>query len=72
MEVSIDDKMWFKAFKENYKNELHKTDLKVIASLHSRYFGHSYYTPCGCNGKSKEQIKKWVQELDSLFFGDAN
>jgi len=72
MEVNIDDKMWFLGFKENYKNELHKKDLERIASLHSIYFGHSFFIPCGCSGKSKEQIKKWVKDLDSLFTKDAN
>lgn len=70
VKIKPQDRIWFRNFKTNYKNELKKTDLEQIASLHSVYFGHSFYKPCTCNQNGRDEIKRWVQELDKLLLSE--
>jgi hypothetical protein len=60
--MEIEDVIWFRDFKENFRGTITKEEQKQISSLHSKYFNHSYYVPCACKGNNT--LKNWVMDLD--------
>jgi hypothetical protein len=38
---------------------------ELIATLHSKYFAHTFYKPCNCNGG--KTWKKWIEDLNKLY-----
>tara|TARA_Y100000114_G_scaffold113537_1_gene107455 strand:+ start:41 stop:250 length:210 start_codon:yes stop_codon:yes gene_type:complete len=56
-------KLWTK-FKSVKSNSINKEEQKLIAGLHSKYFNHSYWLPCGCNPKD---WNRWISDLNTLY-----
>tara|TARA_E500000318_G_scaffold105680_1_gene112857 strand:+ start:3218 stop:3433 length:216 start_codon:yes stop_codon:yes gene_type:complete len=52
----------FEKIKNNAKLDAYAQD--VIATLHAKYFRHSYYKPCTCSGKTWQQ---WISQLNDLY-----
>tara|TARA_Y100001937_G_scaffold70668_2_gene96181 strand:- start:2520 stop:2735 length:216 start_codon:yes stop_codon:yes gene_type:complete len=52
----------FKKIKDNARLDAYAQD--VIATLHAKYFKHSYYKPCSCSGKTWQQ---WIAQLNQLY-----
>jgi len=36
----------------------------MIATIHSKYFAHKYYLPCGCSPK---QWNQWIKQINELY-----
>lgn len=43
---------------------LTKTNQKVVATIHSRVFGHRYVEPCTC---SPAKWREWVADLENVY-----
>jgi len=48
------------------KKKLDAHAQEVIASLHSKYFKHSFYKPCSCAGSVKTW-QQWISQLNDLY-----
>lgn len=58
-----DRKIW-KAFKANQSITISKGDVKVIETLHAKYFNHRPQKLCSCNPK---QAQRWIDELNNIY-----
>lgn len=54
----------WKAFRKVKSNNINAKEQELIASLHSKYFAHQFYLPCGCSPK---EWNKWINDLNILF-----
>ena len=46
------------------KRKLDPEAQKVIATLHAKYYKHTFYKPCSCSGKTWQQ---WVSQLNDIY-----
>jgi hypothetical protein len=46
------------------KRKLDDEAQQVIATLHAKYYKHSFYKPCSCSGKTWQQ---WVSQLNDIY-----
>lgn len=46
------------------KKKLDADTQEVIATLHAKYFKHSFYKPCSCSGKTWQE---WVAQLNHIY-----
>lgn len=44
--------------------KLDVTAQEIIATLHAKYFKHSFYKPCTCSGKTWQQ---WISQLNNIY-----
>ena len=64
--MELEDVQWWYDFKKRYNGtKLDGSDFNILCELHSKYFNHSFYKPCSCNGG--KVIKQWAKELDDFF-----
>lgn len=61
--VEKDLQKWYKFLGRPRPNELNREEIKLVAELHAKYYGHKYHEPCTCNGSI---YKKWIHELNQL------
>ena len=54
----------WKKFKEIKSSQINKYEQELIASLHSKYFYHNFYIPCGCSPKV---WNIWIKDLNILY-----
>lgn len=47
-----------------YNKRLDSIAQDVIAALHSKYFGHQFFKPCSCSGKTWQQ---WISQLNDIW-----
>jgi len=59
----VDKEQWEK-FKSEFTTRLTQTQYKLLCTLHSKYFNHSYYEPCSCRPK---ELKRWIADIDNLY-----
>lgn len=57
-------KQWFENFKTNFNGTMTYEDRKMVASIHSVIFNHSFHLPCGCN---PNEIQRMVNDIDRYF-----
>ena len=68
------EQKWKKLNKEEYKkwsefksvksSTINKKEQELIASLHSKYFLHNFYFPCGCSPKTWNQ---WITDINNIY-----
>ena len=68
------DKKWIKLNKKEYdawkdfkaikSSTINKEEQELIASLHSKFFQHSYYIPCSCTPRHWNQ---WISDLNTIY-----
>ena len=68
------DKKWIKLNKKEYdywtefksvkSSSINKQEQELIASLHSKYFMHSYYIPCSCTPR---HWNNWISDLNTIY-----
>ncbi len=62
-----DDYMQFTAFISSMEKGFTDNDLKIVYTLHAKYFEHNYIEPCGCGGAKKmDTINKWISDLEKI------
>jgi hypothetical protein len=54
---------WTK-FKGIKSSQINKGEQELIASLHSKYFYHNFYLPCGCSPRTWNQ---WIADINKLY-----
>jgi hypothetical protein len=63
-----DDYMSFTGFRISMQNGFTDDDLKVVYTLHAKYFDHKYTVPCGCGGARKmDTINVWINDLQKIY-----
>ena len=63
-----DDYMQFTAFISSMEKGFTDNDLKIVYTLHAKYFEHAYNEPCGCGGARKmDTINKWIGDLEKVY-----
>ena len=64
--MELNDFKWWGEFKERYNGtSLKAEDFTKLCDLHAKYFNHTYYKPCACNGG--RVIKEWAKQLEGLY-----
>lgn len=64
--MELEDIEWWEKFKIRYNGtRLSGKDYEHICRLHAKYFDHSFYKPCTCNGA--KTIKEWAKQLDQRY-----
>jgi len=65
--IKVDYDQWTK-FKGVKNNTIAKNELKLIESLHAKYFNHPYETLCTCRGEHIiGRIQEFVDELNVIY-----
>tara|TARA_R100000995_G_scaffold84685_1_gene64256 strand:- start:1076 stop:1276 length:201 start_codon:yes stop_codon:yes gene_type:complete len=59
--VEKDRKEWKKFLNRKNQSELNRTQVELVARLHSELYFHKYSEPCTCNGKI---YKTWIEEIN--------
>ena len=63
-----DDYMQFTGFISSMEKGFTDNDLKIVYTLHAKYFEHAYNEPCGCGGARKmDTINKWISDLEKIY-----
>ena len=58
----------FTGFKTAMEKGFTDEDLKIVYTLHSKYFEHRYNEPCGCGGvKKMDTINRWISDLEKIY-----
>lgn len=63
------DRDWWAEFREGQSSKITRKELEEVARMHSEYFMHKYYVPCGCKPK---KIQGWIDDLNQLYDFGAN
>ena len=67
-QMEEDDYMSFTGFKETMETGFSDNDLKIVYTLHAKYFDHKYTVPCGCGGVRKmDTINVWIKDLQKIY-----
>ena len=67
-QMEEDDYISFTGFKISMQNGFTDDDLKVVYTLHAKYFDHKYTVPCGCGGARKmDTINVWINDLQKIY-----
>jgi len=62
--VEKDLERWLEFVNRPKQNELNRSQIELVAELHSKYYHpKKYYEPCTCNGSI---YKKWISDLNKL------
>ena len=62
-----EDYIDFTGFKTAMEKGFTDNDLKIVYTLHAKYFEHHYNEPCGCGGAKKiDTINKWIDDLKKV------
>ena len=51
-------------FRTVQSNKITRKEQEMIATIHSKYFAHKYYLPCGCSPK---QWNNWIKQINDLY-----
>jgi len=51
-------------FKSVKSSTINKKEQELIASLHSKYFLHTYYLPCSCTPR---QWNQWITDINNIY-----
>lgn len=63
-----EDYIDFTEFKTAMEKGFTDNDLKIVYTLHAKYFEHNYIEPCGCGGAKKmDTINKWISDLKKIY-----
>jgi len=63
-----EDYIDFTGFKTAMEKGFTDNDLKIVYTLHAKYFEHNYIEPCGCGGAKKmDTINKWIGDLQKVY-----
>lgn len=63
-----EDYIDFTGFKTAMEKGFTDNDLKIVYTLHAKYFEHNYIEPCGCGGAKKmDTINKWISDLEKVY-----
>jgi hypothetical protein len=54
---------WTK-FKSIKNSQINKQEQELIASLHSKYYFHTFYLPCSCTPR---QWNQWIKDINTLY-----
>tara|TARA_B100001939_G_scaffold317938_1_gene304977 strand:+ start:223 stop:495 length:273 start_codon:yes stop_codon:yes gene_type:complete len=63
-----EDYIDFSGFKRSMEKGFTDEDLKIVYTLHAKYFEHRYNEPCGCGGvKKMDTINRWIGDLEKVY-----
>lgn len=62
--VKEDRILWEKFLNRKKQNELNKTQIKLVARLHSELYNHKYDEPCTCNGRL---YRSWIEDINQIY-----
>jgi hypothetical protein len=65
--MNEEDKEQWSQIRTVVRHTISRNNFKLLCKLHADYFKHTYYEPCTC---SKKTIKRWVQDIDSLYLNE--
>jgi hypothetical protein len=54
---------WTK-FKSVKNSQINKQEQELIASIHSKYFFHTFFLPCSCTPR---QWNQWISDINTLY-----
>jgi hypothetical protein len=58
----------FTGFRTAMEKGFTDDDLKIVYTLHAKYFVHPFQIPCGCGGvKKMDTINKWISDLEKIY-----
>lgn len=60
----VEDKKQWEEVSERITHKINRADLKIMYTLHAKYFNHKYNEPCTCN---KVMLRKWIGDLTNYF-----
>ena len=64
LKMNKEDFYLWTVFRKKNTSTASQKDVKLICSLHAKYFNHSYYIPCTCSAST---YNLWIEHLNELY-----